>query len=57
MTDLQIIKEILNKRNVKFKETVQEKDVEIVVPSGYVGFFSVITFDKYGGLTSIEAYE
>lgn len=54
--DMDIIKYILNKRNIQYTINPEYPN-HIGVEGGYIGFVSYLIFDEQGNLQSIEAYE
>jgi hypothetical protein len=62
MTDLEIIESMLDKTDISYKYIPKKTDSEdefsyIEIERGYVGFITCISFDKYGNLKDIGAYE
>lgn len=56
MTDLETLKAMFARANVKYTEK-EETGPELIVEAGYMGFFTVFSFDREGALQSVEAYE
>lgn len=53
MTDRERIIEMLTRAKIEYTE----KDYELSVERGYVGFASTFTFNEDGSLKNLEAYE
>lgn len=69
MTDLEAMKDMLNRAKIAFEETATEPQfaakktgdvpsyIQLRVEDGYPCFYSLITFNPDGSLRSIAAYE
>lgn len=63
MTDLDTMKAMLERAAIEYKQEVETGgnypgSVILTIEAGYIGFVSVLTFDKdKGSLLAIEAYE
>lgn len=60
MTDATILKEMLTRAKIEYKETTNidpPVQTEVAVYGGYVGFFTVFQFDTDGKLLTVEAFE
>lgn len=56
MTDLETIKEMFKRAGIKYVEENLTEST-LTVEAGYMGFYSLFTFEADGSLKSVEAYE
>lgn len=61
MTDLEIIKDMLRRANLKYEEHPMERrglvgGVELTIEAGYFGFYTSMVFNN-GKLVEMGAYE
>lgn len=57
MTELQTFISWLERQNISFDGKQEEEHTDISIEAGYVGFTSILTFDKEGKFVRIGAYE
>ena len=57
MTDLNLLKELLNKFNVVYEEEYCTNKTEIKVIAGYTFFFTAFYFDESGKFIEMGAWE
>jgi hypothetical protein len=62
MTDLEYIKNMFDKENIRYKylpiETNDEEEMAVIeLERGQFGFVTCLSFDKYGNFKDIGAYE
>jgi len=60
MTDKETIIEMLQRAGIEFsmeRSGSKLNETVIIVCGGYVGFYSVFTFNAEGSLSNLEAYE
>lgn len=56
MTDLETLRQMLTRANIRYKEESFANRVELMVELGYLGFYTIFIFDE-GTLRDMGAYE
>ena len=56
-SDLEVIKNILDKRGILYDQAPWHEDITLTISGGYSGFFTLMTFSSEGILLKVEAYE
>tara|TARA_R110000824_G_scaffold46069_6_gene132794 strand:+ start:1526 stop:1702 length:177 start_codon:yes stop_codon:yes gene_type:complete len=58
MNDLETLKEMFSRNKISYEFTNNRfEKPKIIIEKGYIGFYTVFTFDDEGALRNVAAYE